>query len=136
METGIQKLDEIEQRAAKATEGWRVVSVRNSAYGMMDHKLVDAAGLPVTNPPFATFLLADAQFAAHARQDVPSLVRALRLALERIERLETAAADYLYVGEGEDEWKASRAALLDAFGGEAAALAELSPAGSEGREPS
>ena len=58
--------------------------------------------------------------------DVPALVAALRIALAQIDRIETAAADYLYAGEDEDEWKRMRRELLDALQGEKLILAVLS----------
>ena len=85
------RLDEIEARTRAATEGpWEWEGEAKSEWEIGANSLVpsrrpddpvlyaygyDASGIKVENP-------ADAEFIAHARQDVPALVAALRAVLE------------------------------------------------------
>lgn len=87
----MKRLDEIETRTNAATEGpWEWEGEAKSEWEMGANSLIpsrrpddpvlygygyDASGIEVKNP-------ADAEFIAHARQDVPALVAALRAVLE------------------------------------------------------
>jgi hypothetical protein len=111
------KLEEIRQRAEKATEGpyevryyeWTDGGVRLANKGISAPS--DSIAFHASNYPKGTERgdqdLQDMEFLAHARVDVPALISALeesRREVERLERIAKAAEDVLDYTGPMDNW--------------------------------
>lgn len=95
---GAKRLAEIEQRAARATNGpWLTEKPKGENVGIFSPGIAICAVAPrqcvYADPPGGSFPESDRQFIAHAREDIPWLIKTLRTALTQGEGEGRATAD-------------------------------------------
>jgi len=108
-------LEEIEARAAKASEGPWLINKANGTFRMIDDvdakadfifihsKTPDDEPYICENPYLEDDDVANMTFIAHARQDIPELCAALREAIEALEWIRDSGEICNYSGDVIDE---------------------------------